>query len=817
MAKKPYTKIVPSSRQYAGRVSKLSVLAILSASTAAIAQPTPPATASSAAAPTEETINLPQFTITETPANPYQSRTALSATRVAMEIQDIPQTISVVSSDFIRDTFSDRMLDAAKYVTPVVESTLPFGGDRYTIRGFTVSAEFIDGTNISGADGYSMSLSPVNIERLEIIKGPNAILVPGGSPGGVINPITKAPINKNQGSATISLSRYADRSFSFDVNRVLDSEGKMAARLVYAIWRNEYYTKNHYRHGYEIAPSFSYQLSPDHKFILKADFVQNRESNGVGLPIDPSVGSNQFARTPRGLPRDWSFGDDVDTRHRSTERISAELLSTLSDHITSRLHVMANHVRRYDVGGANAGLSNAGGGSRNPFTGLYEPGVNWGPGITAYNASGNPADLVPVSAPVTDPSTWIYIRNNGKVDLEYTEAHLKNDYAAIFETNWFKSTTLLGFAANTSKVRFKSYPAARRPDVPANNLGSITYPAYAFPGIQPGFTNQSFGTDRSGKMDDLQMFAMETLGFWENRIQLSGGVSRFFGNLSRTDTNGTAVNAAFPNQPDYHLTTNATSFGVSVRPIKPVTLFYGRNTTGAGMPGSLNAGVTDPNQKFSKGGQREYGVKTSLFEDRLTASFAYFDIEQTNFQVTNSEFFRLQSLGLPTTDQPQFLLFDLNSKGWEFETTFAVNRSLTLVGNYSSVKIRQPITDVRLRGVPDKSWATYIDYRFKDGPLDGFGFNLGVDFKGDVAGENTSGYTTNRPLPNGTFVPQQPSFLVEDRTLVNVGFTYQREKWSAAFTVMNALDEEYVMAAGSRGTINVGQPRDFRATVTYKF
>jgi iron complex outermembrane receptor protein len=144
----------------------------------------------------------------------------------------------------MEDSMGMRMLDAAKYVTPIVENTLPFGGDRYTIRGFTVSAEFVDGTNISGPDGYSMSQMPYNIERIEIIKGPNAILVPGGSPGGVMNPITKAPImTKDQDSVTIEASRYYANAVSFDVNRMLTKDGKMAARLVAAYWNFDYYIK----------------------------------------------------------------------------------------------------------------------------------------------------------------------------------------------------------------------------------------------------------------------------------------------------------------------------------------------------------------------------------------------------------------------------------------------------------------------------------------------------------------------------------------------------------------------------------------------
>ncbi len=257
-----------------------------------------------------------------------------------------------------------------------------------------------------------------------------------------------------------------------------------------------------------------------------------------------------------------------------------------------------------------------------------------------------------------------------------------------------------------------------------------------------------------------------------------------------------------------------------MKPIKEISLFFSRNTTGGSMPGSLNAGVTDPNLKIAQGGQKEYGVKTSLLNGRLTGSVAYFDIAQKNTSVTNSEFFRLQSLGLfaEAALLPQALFLDLTSKGWEFEATYSIDQNLTLLGNYTKVKIRQPITEVKLRGVPDESYAVYLDYKFTAGALKGFGANVGVDYKGDVAGENASGFTTTRALPTGpAFVPVQPSFLVEGRLLTNVGLTWRQGDWSAAFTVLNVFNKDYIQAAGSRGALTVGTPRNWSSTVTYKF
>jgi iron complex outermembrane receptor protein len=762
----------------------------------------------------ESTVELPTFTINEKQANSYISKQALSASRVAMSIQDIPQTVSVVTNEFIQDSQSFRMLDAAKYVTPVVESTLPFGGDRYTIRGFQVSHEFVDGTEISGQDGYSMSIAPYNIERVEIIKGPNAILVPGGSPGGQFNPITKSAVMQDKSSVTLELSQYFSNAISADVNRIISKEHGIAGRVVAAFWDSDGYARNHFRTGYMFAPSVSWKISADHTLNVKAEFVQNRETNLGGLPLDPRIGSNGEAVIARGLPRDWSFASDngFDQRHRATERITFELLSNLGNHVTSRLQLMANHVVREDQGGTSAAIAGAGGGSRNPFTGLYEPGVNWNTSAWQADTTGTVV-LAGTAAPVTDPSTWSYTRNYGAVDLFYNEGHFRNDYAIKFEGNSWKSTTITGTSANFSKVQFKSYAARPRPAVPANALNSATYPDLVY--TEP--TPTDGGGNRTGKQEDLQIFLYENLSLLQERLHLSAGVSRFFGQLTRVDTTGIPPAITFPS---YDLATTAKTFGAVVRIIKPVSVFYGYNTSGGTMPSSLNPGTYAPSFRAAAGTQKEFGVKTSFLEDRLTASFSHFDIQQTNYAVPNSDYYTLIAQGrlAEANALPNPLYLNLNSKGWEFEGTFAVNKNLTLIGNYTQFKIRQPITEVRVRGVPDKSGAIYGDYRFTDGPLKNFGVSVGIDFKDDVVGENSTGYTTTRPLPTGPqFVPNQPSFIVAGRTLVNVGVSYRAKTWTARVQLNNATDEDYILAAGSRTSLLAGDPMNLKASVTYKF
>ena len=775
----------------------------------------------------KDAVVLPQFTITENRANPYVSKQALSGTRIATNIEDIPQTISVVTSDLIKDNMGQRMLDTAKYVTPVVESTLPTGGDRYTIRGFQVSHEFIDGMVISGEDGYSMSLAPYNIDRIEVIKGPNAILVPGGAPGGQFNPITKSPLMQDQASLTLELAEYTGNAISTDFNRVISKDKGEAFRLVAAIWRNDGYKKNAFRNGYMVAPSFSWQLSPAANFTAKVEIVRNDEGQAGSLPIDPSIGSDMYAKVAAVLPRNFNFGNDQDHRVRETARVTLELLTTLSEHITSRLMLSGDHILREDEGGSSASIffPNGSGGytafnpTRNPYTGKYEPGVTW-----TVDNSGPNAVATSTATPLPDPSTWIFRRINGSDHLYYNEAHLRNDYAFKFDTDVFTSTTIAGLAGNFSKTKWKSWAGSSQgPDVPdtAAGIAGITYTPYNF---------TTLTQNRTAKLEEMQFYAYETAGFFKEHLLLVGGVSRYFGSLSRVDTTNIPVPGP---ELTLGISSSAVSYGVVVRPVRPLSLYFSHNSSGDTMPGSLQAGNANlassalPAYKPANGTQDEYGVKGNFFNDRLTFSVAHFNITQTNYAVPNSEYYVLVSQGNQAAANllPTSTFLDVVSKGWEAEGSYTINSNLTLIANWSNYTYRQP-TGVRIRAVPDRIWAAYGDYRFTQGALKNFGVSLGVDSKSDMVGESVTALTTTKPLLGVTatypgvaagFVPQQASYKYDGRTLVNLGFFYRAKVWSAGIKIDNLFDKDYILAGGSRTAIAVGNPREFRGTFTYNY
>ena len=319
----------------------------------------------------------------------------------------------------------------------------------------------------------------------------------------------------------------------------------------------------------------------------------------------------------------------------------------------------------------------------------------------------------------------MFRRINGSDHLQYDEAHLRNDYAGKFNNSWISSTTTAGLAGNFSKTKWRSWAGASQgPDVPNTpaGLAAMTHTPYNF---------TTFTQNKVSKLQEGQIYIYESAGFLQERILLSGGLSQYWGTLTRTDNSGVAAIG----DRTLSISSSAASYGAVIRPIKPLSFFFGHNNSGAAMPGSLQAGnpaissTANPPYRPSTGTQDEYGVKTSFLNDTLTFSVVHFDITQTNYSVPNSEYYTLVAQGNQAAANllPQNTFLDVNSKGWEVEGTYALNRNLTC-GQRFLLRV-SAATGVRIRAVPDDIWAVYADYRFTDGALNGWGFNIGVDSK----------------------------------------------------------------------------------------
>jgi outer membrane receptor protein involved in Fe transport len=140
------------------------------------------------------TVVLSPFEVNSERDYGYLKTNAATATRIGMEIQNVPMSISVISSEFLEDTNARSLTDLFRYTAaasgdtrfkmriPANEAT-PQGA--FTMRGFQVNNLMRNGVFSYISHNFD------NIDRVELVKGPASVFFGQGYPGGVINFITK--------------------------------------------------------------------------------------------------------------------------------------------------------------------------------------------------------------------------------------------------------------------------------------------------------------------------------------------------------------------------------------------------------------------------------------------------------------------------------------------------------------------------------------------------------------------------------------------------------------------------------------------------
>jgi catecholate siderophore receptor len=202
-----------------------------------------------------------------------------SAAKIPVPLRDIPQSIAVVPAEVLRDQRALSVQDALKNVPGVGFSSGDGQRDQVTIRGFTAIADqFVDGFRDDAL--YFRDLS--NVERIEVLKGPAAVLYGRGSSGGLINRVTKKP-DRDILSVTLSAGSFDSYRGEFDLG-MLDPGSHVGFRLTGAAEDNGSYRDQQFIKRNAIAPSFLFGAGQDTTILLQADYLTDRRVMDLGIP-----------------------------------------------------------------------------------------------------------------------------------------------------------------------------------------------------------------------------------------------------------------------------------------------------------------------------------------------------------------------------------------------------------------------------------------------------------------------------------------------------------------------------------------------------
>ncbi|GEO05901.1 TonB-dependent receptor [Adhaeribacter aerolatus] len=180
-------------------------------------------------ATTTRTITLPgnntELVIQLVAANKQLEEVTVTAQKREENLQRVPFSISALSSRKVQEyrLWNSRDITA---IVPNLYSADPGDNRNLTsIRGITTTsydpavATYIDGVNQFGLDTYIAEL--LDIERIEVLRGPQGTLYGRNAMGGVINIITKQPTNQTSGFAEINLGNYGQQRYSAGIRTPL--------------------------------------------------------------------------------------------------------------------------------------------------------------------------------------------------------------------------------------------------------------------------------------------------------------------------------------------------------------------------------------------------------------------------------------------------------------------------------------------------------------------------------------------------------------------------------------------------------------------
>ena len=234
-------------------------------------------------------------------ADGYKADNSITATKTDTPLLDVPQSISVVTRERLDDQASRSIADVLRYVPGTTVTQGEGHRDQVTLRGQNTTADFfLDGVR----DDVQYFRSLYNIERVEILKGPFALIFGRGGSGGIINRVQKTPsADALAVGGTASVNTFGAWDLAADINTPIS--GNAAFRL-----NANYESLDNHRdffggERYAINPYFAVDLG-QWKLGLSYEYVNDDRVIDRGVPSIATVAGQP--NTPITGYRDTFFG-----------------------------------------------------------------------------------------------------------------------------------------------------------------------------------------------------------------------------------------------------------------------------------------------------------------------------------------------------------------------------------------------------------------------------------------------------------------------------------------------------------------------------
>ena len=226
----------------------------------------------------------------------YGVRATSTATKTSTDLISIPQALTTISSEQIEDQQLRSVGDLLKYVPGASYGGGEGNRDQLVLRGNSSTADFfVDGVR----DDVQYFRDFYNVERVEVLKGPNAMIFGRGGGGGIVNRVLKRPTFSPGRDFSASTDNWGDVRLTGDVDQPLT--GTLGMRLNAMVESGGTFRHHAALHRYGINPTLALLAGPDTRIDVSYEHFHDRRTADRGVPAD---GDEPI----RGHTRDF-FGD----------------------------------------------------------------------------------------------------------------------------------------------------------------------------------------------------------------------------------------------------------------------------------------------------------------------------------------------------------------------------------------------------------------------------------------------------------------------------------------------------------------------------
>ncbi|HEX8326929.1 MAG TPA: TonB-dependent receptor [Hymenobacter sp.] len=716
----------------------------------------------------ENAEELGEVTVTGDRTNKFARKNSEYVSKMPLRNLENPQVYATVGKELLTEQLVFSVDDATRNVPGLQKmwDATGRGGDGgafYASRGFVTSSQLRNGV----AGNVTSDIDAVNLEKLEVIKGPSGTLFGSAltSYGGLLNRVTKKPYESFGGEVAVSAGSYAFHRISADVNTPLNASKSLAFRLNTAYnyednFQNAGYTG--FNKSLAIAPSL--QFRPNEKLTINLDAEVYRGTN-VGKQMIFFYETSQALGVSRAdeVPLDYrqSYQGPGLTQDSRSTNLFGQVQYRISPAFTSTTYLTSSH--------------------------SYSNGF----GPYFYLVS----DATASQGAVTTPGTHLLARADQSTDNSRRQIfEVQQLFNGDFQVAGLRNRVVLGLdflrldsdvdflggGFDTAPLNVPGYDFRNFSGTTVNQLYAATPPPHYLVTTKSN-TYSAFVSDVLNLTEQLSVLAALRVDHFDNK----GGI--FY----------------TPTEP-YTQTALSPKFGAVYQPVKDRVAVFANYQNSFNNLGSYTG--TDGIGRIAKpeqANQVEAGVKLDAADGRVSATVSYYNIEVKN---------RLRSTPIgessPGANDAIPNASTQNgtqeSRGVELNLIATPLPGLNVVGGFAYnhsvlVNATEDVNGLRPNTASSPYLANaWVSYRQPEGVLKGLGAGFGGNYASDNKVQNTK---TN-------------VFTLPAYTILNASVFYDQPKYRISARVDNLTDQKYWIGYT---TMSAQKLRSIVGSVAYKF